>query len=146
VYTGLRAWWFVRRPYTRGVKCAVRDENGRVVFVRHTYGDRRSWELPGGGLRRREDPEVAVRREMREELGIELEGLRAVGRFEAYGNHKRTELHCFEAAPAGGAALRVDAGELAEVRWALPDAPPRPLGPDAAQLLALLAGGGRTRG
>jgi 8-oxo-dGTP pyrophosphatase MutT (NUDIX family) len=128
------------------VKCIVRDAEGRVVFVRHTYGDRRSWEVPGGGLRRREDPEVAVRREMREELGIELDRLRAVGRVEVAARNKRTALHCFEAQVAGGAALRVDAGELAEVRWALPDAPPRPLGPDAAQLLALLAGGGRTRG
>jgi 8-oxo-dGTP pyrophosphatase MutT (NUDIX family) len=136
VYTGLRAWWFVRRPYTRGVKCAVRDENGRVVFVRHTYGDRRSWELPGGGLRRREDPEVAVRREMREELGIKLLDLREVGRVEVTGSHKRTLLHCF-AASTGGAPLRLAAAEIAVARWAPVDAPPQPLGPDAAALLAL---------
>jgi 8-oxo-dGTP pyrophosphatase MutT (NUDIX family) len=121
----------------------VRGRDGRVAFVRHTYGDRRSWELPGGGLRRAEDPEVAVRREMREELGIELDGLRAVGAVEVHGSHKHTLLHCFEASVGGGAALRVDAGELAEVRWAAPEAPPRPLGADAAVLLELLAGDAR---
>jgi 8-oxo-dGTP pyrophosphatase MutT (NUDIX family) len=128
------------------VKCAVRDTDGRVVFVRHTYGDRRAWELPGGGLRRREDPEVAVRREMREELGVELEGLRAIGSVEVSGNHKRTGLQCFEGRIGAGAALRADAGELAEVRWAPPEDPPQPLGPDVAVLLDLLAGAREGRG
>jgi 8-oxo-dGTP pyrophosphatase MutT (NUDIX family) len=129
----------VRRPHTRAVKCVLRDADGRVLFVRHTYGDRRSWQIPGGGLRRGEDPERAVRREIREELGIELAELRAAGRVEVAGRHKRTELHCYVAAVARGAVLRVDAGELAEVRWAAPGEPPRPLGADAVTLLRLLA-------
>jgi 8-oxo-dGTP pyrophosphatase MutT (NUDIX family) len=137
----MRAWWFVRRPHTLGVKCAVRDAGGRIVFVRHAYGDRRAWELPGGHLRRREDPEAAMRREMREELGVELDDVRAIGRVEVAGSHKRTTLHVFAASPAPGAVLRPDAGELAEVRWARPERPPRPLGPDAVTLLELLAGG-----
>jgi ADP-ribose pyrophosphatase YjhB (NUDIX family) len=115
------------------VKCILRDGD-RVLFVRHTYGRRGSWELPGGGLRRGERPEAAVRREMREELGIELAGLRAAGRVEVTGNHKRTLLHCFEAHPAGG-RLRLAPAEIAEARWAAVGAPPDPLGPDAATLL-----------
>jgi 8-oxo-dGTP pyrophosphatase MutT (NUDIX family) len=129
-------WWFVRRPRTQGVKCIVRDDADRVLFVRHTYGDRRSWELPGGSLRRREDPGEAVRREMREELGIELVDVRFVGDVEIAGSHKTTLLHCF-AARTGGAALRLAEAEIGEARWAPLDAPPRPLGPDAAALLAL---------
>jgi 8-oxo-dGTP pyrophosphatase MutT (NUDIX family) len=132
----MRAWWLVRRPYTHGVKCIVRDGTGRVLFVRHAYGDRRLWELPGGGLRRTEEPEAAVRREMGEELGIELAELRAVGEVEIEGSHKRTLLHCF-AATTGGAPLRLAAAEIAQARWASPKAPPQPLGPDVARLLAL---------
>jgi len=126
----------VRRPDTRGVKCVVRDADGRVVFVRHTYGDRRSWEIPGGNLRRSEDPEVAVRREMREELGIELAGVRAVGEVEVAGSHKRTLLHCFEAG-TGGAPLRLAEAEIAQARWAPAGDPPQPLGPDAARIVGL---------
>jgi ADP-ribose pyrophosphatase YjhB (NUDIX family) len=133
---GLRAWWFLRRPYTYGVKCIVRDERGRVLFVRHTYGDRAVWEVPGGGRRRWEDPEVAVRREMREELGIELVGLKAVGELEILGHHKQTLLHCF-AAFTGGAPIHLAAAEIARAQWAPPGAPPRPLSPDAAALVAL---------
>jgi 8-oxo-dGTP pyrophosphatase MutT (NUDIX family) len=125
----------VRRPSTQGVKCVVRDQRGRVLFVRHTYGDRGAWELPGGGLRRGEAPEACVRREMREELGIELSDLRLAGRAEVAGRHKRTLLHCFAASP-GSAPVRLAAAEIAQARWAPLDAPPLPLGRDAAALLA----------
>jgi 8-oxo-dGTP pyrophosphatase MutT (NUDIX family) len=112
-------------------------EGGQILFVRHTYGDRRSWEIPGGGLHRGEAPAAAVRREMREELGIDLAGLREVGRVEVSGSHKRTCLHCF-AAGTGGAPLRLAAAEIAEARWAPAGAPPQPLGADAAALLELV--------
>jgi 8-oxo-dGTP pyrophosphatase MutT (NUDIX family) len=119
------------------VKCIVRDADRRVLFVRHTYGrNRDAWELPGGSLRRGEQPEPAVRREMREELGIELLDLLEVGRVEVAGLHKSTLLHCFEAG-TGGARLRIAEAEIAEARWASPEAPPRPLGPDAVRIVGL---------
>jgi ADP-ribose pyrophosphatase YjhB (NUDIX family) len=120
------------------VKCILRDGD-RVLFVRHTYGRRNAWEIPGGGLRRGEAPEAAVRREMREELGIELAGLREAGRVEVTGNHKRTLLHCFEAHP-GAPRLRLAAAEIAEARGAPAAAPPQPLGPDAATLVERFLG------
>ena len=41
-HAGLRLYWRIARPRTRGVKCVVRDGDA-VVFVRHAYGDRRQW-------------------------------------------------------------------------------------------------------
>ena len=66
-YVGLRVYWFLLRPKVVGVKCVV-VHGDRVLLVRHTYG-RRSWDLPGGTVRRREVPIDAARREMHEELG-----------------------------------------------------------------------------
>ncbi len=126
----------MRRPHTSAVKCFVRDGD-RVLFVRHTYGRRDLWELPGGGLRRGEAPASAARREMREELGVDLGDLREVGTVEVSGDHKHTRLVCFEA-DAGGAPLRLSAAELAEARWASPGVPPQPLSRDAATLLRLV--------
>jgi len=121
----------------------VRDERGRVLFVRHTYGDRRAWELPGGNLRRREDPATAIRREMREELGIDLQALREVVRVEATGYGKRTLLHGFEAR-TGGAPVQLERAEIAEARWAAPAAPPQPVGRHTRALLEAVrrVGGG----
>lgn len=47
-----------------------RDEAGRVLLVEPTYKD--VWELPGGLVEIDESPLAACRRELREELGIDL--------------------------------------------------------------------------
>lgn len=126
----------MRRPHTAAVKCIVRDGD-RVLFVRHTYGRRDLWELPGGGLRRGEEPAAAARREMLEELGVSLADLRELATVEVSGDHKHTRIVCFQG-DAGGAPLRLAAAELAEARWALPSTPPQPLSRDAAALLRLI--------
>jgi 8-oxo-dGTP pyrophosphatase MutT (NUDIX family) len=64
-----RAWWLVARPTSVGVLALVVDDDGRVLLVEHTY--RRGWYLPGGGVRRLEPLEDALRRELREEVGVE---------------------------------------------------------------------------
>jgi 8-oxo-dGTP pyrophosphatase MutT (NUDIX family) len=110
----LRVWWFVRRPPLHGVKCILTDSD-RVLLVRHTYGDR-SWDLPGGTVRRSEDAAEAATREMEEELGVHVERWHALGdvlRF-SYG-HKDT-LHCFHA-EVDAPALSLNRAELAEAQW-----------------------------
>ena len=47
------------------------DDDGRWLLVRHTY--RQGWSLPGGGSAKGESPADTARREMREELGIDIE-------------------------------------------------------------------------
>lgn len=130
----LRGWWFLRRPHTQGVKCLLFDGE-RVLFVRHAYGDRTAWELPGGGLHRGEDPAVAARREMREELGVDLDRWAPAGCTETSGLHKTVTLHLFRA-PVHGERIELGLAELEEARWADPAAPPMPLGRDAAAVLA----------
>jgi 8-oxo-dGTP pyrophosphatase MutT (NUDIX family) len=130
----LRGWWFVRRPHTQGVKCLLFDGE-RVLFVRHAYGDRKAWELPGGGLRRGEEPALAARREMREELGVDLDRWAPSGSTQTTGLHKTVTLHLFRA-PVRGERIELGLAELEEARWADPSAPPMPLGRDAAAVLA----------
>lgn len=59
----------------------VTDVDGRLLLVRHSYGPG-GWALPGGGLGRSEQPEAAARREIAEEVGMELEGARVLERIE----------------------------------------------------------------
>lgn len=51
-----------------GVIGVVFTASGRLVLVRHRYVA--GWYPPGGGRKRRETPEQAVRRELREEIGL----------------------------------------------------------------------------
>jgi 8-oxo-dGTP pyrophosphatase MutT (NUDIX family) len=127
----------VRRPHTTGVKLLARDGE-RVLFVRHTYGKRRVWELPGGGVRRRERPADAARREAHEELGVDLATWRPVTVVEVRGMGKRTTLHLFES-PVAADAIRLQREELADGRWATQQHPPEPLGRDAEELLEAVA-------
>ena len=49
----------------------VRDPEGRVLLCQLTY--KRDWDLPGGVVEVGESPRLAVRREVEEELGLEIE-------------------------------------------------------------------------
>ena len=60
------------RNMTLGVRGVVRDEDGRIFLVRHTYI--KGWHLPGGGVERGETLEMAIRKELREEGNIIVEG------------------------------------------------------------------------
>ncbi len=51
----------------------VTDDDGQVLLARWTEGRRVAWTMPGGGLEPGEDPEDAVRRELREETGYAIE-------------------------------------------------------------------------
>jgi 8-oxo-dGTP diphosphatase len=68
-YLLLRVWWLVRRPQTHGAAVALWHDD-RVLLVRTSY--RNCYSLPGGFVRRGESGAHAARRELREEVGIEL--------------------------------------------------------------------------
>lgn len=69
------------RPHIAGVSVFIEDDAGRVLFLRQSYGSP-AWTMPAGGARRDEDPELAIRREVREELGCELHSLQMLHQCE----------------------------------------------------------------
>lgn len=136
-YVALRGYWFVRRPQVEGVKCVLtRGED--VLLVRHTYGKPR-WDLPGGTLKRGEDPEHAARREMREELGVEIDDWRSLGAVCSNADYRRDRMHCFRA-ELDDAPLTVDLGEIASVHWFGRGALPPNLNDHVRQILARVNG------
>lgn len=52
---------------------AIFDDEGRVLLLEHTFRPDSGWGLPGGFMNSGEQPEAGVRREIREEVGIELD-------------------------------------------------------------------------
>lgn len=70
---GLRAFARLTAPRQPvGAVGAVFD-NGRVLLVEHVFRTDFPWGLPGGWVRRGESPAEAVRRELREELGLDID-------------------------------------------------------------------------
>ena len=55
--------------YRVSVKALVTDKQGRFLLVKDISG---KWELPGGGLDHGETVEQGLRREIKEEMGLEI--------------------------------------------------------------------------
>lgn len=62
----------LKRGQTLGARCVLIDGSGRVLLIRHTYVP--GWSFPGGGVEHNETLLQALARELREEVGVTLEG------------------------------------------------------------------------
>ena len=76
------------------------------------------WEFPGGKLERRESPEVALHRELKEELGIETIGVRFLCNLEHDYAHAHVSLHTYLVEQWSGEASGIEGQEIA---WAKPE-------------------------
>jgi ADP-ribose pyrophosphatase YjhB (NUDIX family) len=63
------------RRFTVTTAVAIFDDEGRVLLLEHVFRPDSGWGLPGGFMSSGEQPEAGVRREIREEVGIELEAV-----------------------------------------------------------------------
>jgi 8-oxo-dGTP diphosphatase len=109
------------------VSAFVLDDEGRILLARRAVEpDAGQWDVPGGFLEEGEDPVKGLRREIREEAGVEIELGHFVGAFsDTYGEP-----------PEGRHVLnlvwwaRIEEGEphasddVAELRWFPKDALP----------------------
>lgn len=92
----LRRWmWRAFGPRTVGVRGMVLDGDGQVLLVRHTYG-KPVWQLPGGGVHRRESLVAALHRELREETGVIVTGpVRLLGSYTSLAEGKSDHISVF---------------------------------------------------
>lgn len=63
---------------TLGVFAAISDENSRILCVRMNYATR-AWTTPGGRVEPGESPLDALKREVLEESGLDVEAGELVG-------------------------------------------------------------------
>ena len=106
----------------------------RILLVRHTYGPR-EWDFPGGGLKRNESPLSAARREIREELGVDIDDWVAIGDVLSRFQHTNSTMHCFRA-DVHEPSLTLDRGEILAARWFALDALPPNLARHVSPILA----------
>ena len=98
--------------------CAVVTRRGRVLLARRAHPPYAGlWDLPGGFLEAGETPEGALRRELREELGVTVRRARLVSfepdRYGSDGFPTLTAVYRVDLAPG---PMRC-ADDVSEVRW-----------------------------
>jgi 8-oxo-dGTP diphosphatase len=93
------------KPWGLSVCAVIRREDGRVLLLRRAAASTHfggMWEVPGGKVEPGEDFDEALRREVDEECGLEIEivGPAGVSSFELPAI--RVLVLCMEARPTGG--------------------------------------------
>jgi 8-oxo-dGTP pyrophosphatase MutT (NUDIX family) len=104
----------VKKPPLRTVRCIL-ECDGRFLLVVHRAArgrKPRGWALPGGRVERGEDPEAALRRELREELRIRVGDLRLVGDYRYKGH-----VHRVFAAACDKPLLKFPRAEILKLGW-----------------------------
>ena len=67
-----------QQKFTVSVAAIVTNERGEILLLDHVLRPFSSWGIPGGFVDAGEQPEAAVRREIREETGLELTSVEMV--------------------------------------------------------------------
>lgn len=60
--------------------CVIEDKDGKVLLIHRNTPNRKQWETPGGKIEEGENPIFAAKREVKEELDIEVEITGEIGR------------------------------------------------------------------
>lgn len=108
------------------VVAAVIVRNGRILATQRGYGEfKDGWEFPGGKIETGESPEEALKREIMEELKVEIHVHELVGVVEYDYTDFHLNMMCYWCTLKGGevqlveheAGRWLEKGELWEVEW-----------------------------
>src|ERR671913_1055388 len=96
------------------------DARGRILLARRTEGRdlAGAWEFPGGKVEPGETPQQALERELREELGIRIDGLAPLIRVPQAYAHKRIVLDVYRVATVTSKPRGLEGQALA---WSPPE-------------------------
>ena len=141
---GRLKYWAVRfkEPrFTVTAAAIVLDDAGRVLLLHHRFRPGSGWGIPGGFIERGEQPEAALRRELREEVALEIKDLKLFST-RAFKRAKQIEIvFCCRAL---GETDKLSF-EIKRAAWFHPHELPKELSSDQAKLIKLaLADGAET--
>lgn len=136
----VRRWGvrLVEPRFTVTAGAVVVDEGGRVLLLNHVFRVGSGWGIPGGFMEKGEQPEEALRRELREEIGLELERAE-IALVRTLSRPTQVEI-IFRCRPRGTHGER--SFEIKSAEWFAPDRLPPGLSKDQRELIERVLGNG----
>lgn len=99
--------------FTVTAGAVIVDEHQRVLLLHHRFRGGSGWGIPGGFLNAREHPEEAVRRELREEISLELDNVE-IAFIHTLQEYRQIEV-VFRATPRN--AVQICSAEISRAEW-----------------------------
>jgi 8-oxo-dGTP diphosphatase len=131
--TTLKKWAvrFTQARFTVTAGAIITDNAGRVLLLHHRFRPGSGWGIPGGFIKRGEQPDEALRRELREEVGLEIEDLKL---FTTRAFRKARQVEIVFRCRAVGKTEQLSF-EIRRAAWFDPYELPRELPADQARLI-----------
>ena len=122
---------FFNAQFSVTAGAVVLDDKDRILILKHVFRPGSGWGIPGGFIKAGEQPEAAVRRELREEVGLEL-GTAELAFVRTLIGMQQVEV-MFLCSPRGQAEPR--SVEIESADWFPLDALPQQLSQDQRDLI-----------
>lgn len=118
-----------QHKFTASVVGIITNDKGELLLLDHLLRPASGWGLPGGFLDPGEQPEAAIRREIREETGLELNDIKL---YRVRTLKRHVEI-LFTASSTGDGVI--GSREITEIRWFAPADIPREMNLDQQFLI-----------
>jgi len=125
--------WLLMPRFLVTVSAVVLDERGRVLLLQHEFRAGSGWGIPGGFLEKGEQPLDGLRRELREEVGVEVEAAEIV-RVRTLRRPQQVEIH-FRCRLRPSQTAEPSSMEINFARWFAPDALPPEIPRDQRRII-----------
>ncbi|MCD5381664.1 MAG: NUDIX domain-containing protein [Candidatus Pacebacteria bacterium] len=112
-------YWRILKPLTYGTRVLIThpDNPEKILLIRHSYGNRDAWNIPGGGYNpEQEVAEDGASRETLEEVGMKITDLKVLGIYESGGKGKHDTVTMFSATATHPLAIKTGP-EIADAKW-----------------------------
>jgi 8-oxo-dGTP diphosphatase len=116
LFAGSLQWrllWIFHSKFIIGVSAVIIDPNRNVLLLRHAYWKVGSWGLPSGYAVKGESLQSAIKREIKEETGLDAE----IGRLLQVKSGFRLRIELTFVGRPGGSMPEVRSGEILEARF-----------------------------